>query len=399
MPHRSNSRTTSSARRKKPHPSPAASDIRNDKTGIASGLAIERTKLPSDVARRIIAELQQGRWTNHLPGERKLAEMFQVSRTSLRPALAELEKQGWLRTAHGCRREIVGKPARDGVKPSGKTVVVLSPRSLENMDPFIVFQLESLRELLARRGMSLVIEVRPSCYENDAEIMLSRLVSDVEASVWLLWLSTQAMQEWFLEKGLPHIVFGSAFHPDASVSIDLDHFATGRHAAITMKRFGHRRIALIISRLELAGNTMAERGFRAGAGEDALVDVIKHDDTPGGIRRSVDHLLGLEPRPTAILSVRGLQTVAVITYLLGRGLRIPGDISVISRDDDPALDFVNPVPTRYYRSPAKFARLVFKLILGCLSVGNTAQKAIRVFPEFQVHASMGPAPGEEKDSD
>lgn len=180
---------------------------------IAPALAIERPRLPSEVARRIVAELQQGRWTNYLPGERKLAEMLQVSRTSLRPALAELEKQGWLRTAHGCRRAIIGKPGRGQAKPLGKTIVVLSPRSLENMDPFIVFQLESLRELLTRRGMTLSIEVRPACYETDATGTLARLVSEVEASVWLLWLSTQSMQEWFLAKGVAHIVFGSAFHP------------------------------------------------------------------------------------------------------------------------------------------------------------------------------------------
>ncbi|EIP98007.1 transcriptional regulator [Opitutaceae bacterium TAV1] len=367
-------------------------------SGPFPALAVERARLPAEVARRIAEELRQGRWTNHLPGERKLAEMLQVSRTTLRPALAELEKQGWLRTAHGRRREVVVRRHATGAPAAGQVVVMLSPRPLENIDPFIVFQLESLRELLARRGMSLSIAVRPSCYTNDAATALGHLVAEEKACVWLLWLSTQSMQEWFLAKGLPHIVLGSAFHAEASISVDLDHFATSRHAALTFRRLGHRRIALIISRLGLAGNSMAEAGFRAGAaeesgGEPLVVDVIKHDDSPEGIRRSVDHLLVLKPRPTGVLSVRGLQTVSVITALLGKGLRIPGDISIISRDDDPALDFVNPVPARYYRSPSKFARLVFKLITGCLAMRNVVQKAVRVFPEFQSRESLGPAPG------
>ncbi|AHF91165.1 transcriptional regulator [Opitutaceae bacterium TAV5] len=376
----------------------------------ASTLAVDRSPLAAVVADRIAAELRQGRWTGHLPGERQLAGLFQVSRPTLRAALAALESQGLLRTAHGCRREIVartGSPAAAALPAGGaRTVVMISPYLPENIDPQIVLQLESLRELLARRGMTLSIEVRPSCYTGDAAHALERLVAETGADVWLLWHSTKTMQEWFLAKNLPHIVFGTAFHDGASLSVDLDNFATARHAAHTMRRLGHRRIALLMPRLGLAGDNMTEAGFRdgvatapagegegsAGAGQPIAADIIRHDGTPEGIRRALDHLLALDPRPTGIFSCRGLHTVAVMTYLHSRRLRIPEEISVISRDDDPALDFVNPVPARYHRSPAKFARAVFRLIPGCLARRNFRRKTVRIFPEFRPHGSLGSPP-------
>jgi LacI family transcriptional regulator len=373
----------------------------------ASALAVDRSPLAAVVADRIAAELRLGRWTGHLPGERTLATLFQVSRPTLRAALAALESRGLLRTAHGCRREIValnGSPAAAALPTGGgRTVVMISPYLPENIDPQIVLQLESLRELLARRGMMFSIEVRPSCYSGDATHALERLVAETGADGWLLWHSTKIMQEWFLAKNLPHIVFGSAFHDDASLSVDLDNFATARHAAHTMRRLGHRRIALLMPRLGLAGDNMTEAGFRdgaatapggegGGAGQPVVADIIRHDGTPEGIRRALDHLLALDPRPTGIFSCRGLHTVAVMTWLHSRGLRIPEEISVISRDDDPALDFVNPVPARYHRSPAKFARAVFRLIPGCLARRHFRRKTVRIFPEFRPHGSLGAPP-------
>ncbi|WP_232766628.1 LacI family DNA-binding transcriptional regulator [Geminisphaera colitermitum] len=382
---------------------------------------MNRASLAALVAQKISDELQCGRWTKQLPGERQLATLFQVSRPTLRAALAELEKQGRLRTAHGLRREIVTRPARrshSSTTARQPVVVMISPRPVEKIDPFVVLQLESLRELLARRGMTFSIEVRPSCYAQDVASALARLTAEVAADVWLLWSSTRTIQEWFLAQKLPHIVFGSAYHAEASLSVDLDNHATARHAAHTLRRLGHRRIALLMPRLGLAGDSMTEDGFRAGSMNanasgsfspppppppaaavvaqheqaSVQVDIIRHDSTPDGIRASVDHLLALEPRPTGIFSCRGLHTVAVLTYLHSRGLRIPQDISLISRDEDAALDFVTPAPARYHRSPDKLARAVFRLILASLSGRKITRTTVRIFPEFHPHASLGPPP-------
>lgn len=362
---------------------------------------MERTALAVRVAEKITEELKTGRWIGYLPGERQLASLFQVSRPTLRAALAELEKKGLLRTAQGLRREIVGGMHRvaDTRSSGSATVVMLSPRPVESIDPFVILQLESLRELLARRGLTLSIEVRPSCYGQDAAGALRRLLAEIKAGVWLLWSSTRVMQGWFSGQMLPHIVLGSVFDEAGSLSVDLDNHATARHAAHVLRRFGHHRISLLMPRQGLAGDNMTEEGFRGGATDlaegslpAAQVEVVRHDGSPNGIRAGIDHLLALKPRPTGVFSCRGLHTIALLTYLYSRGLRIPQDVSIISRDDDQALDFVTPVLARYHRSPAKMAKAIFRLIMGILEGRKIKGRNVRILPEFQSHASLGTAP-------
>ena len=50
--------------------------------------------------------MSSGHWTERLPGERELSEQLQVSRRTLRAALAELQRQGWLDASRRRRRRI-----------------------------------------------------------------------------------------------------------------------------------------------------------------------------------------------------------------------------------------------------------------------------------------------------
>src|SRR5688500_6097756 len=70
-------------------------------------LACRKMSLPDTVAATLSQALESGRWTGELPSERKLCEILQVSRVSLRPALQQLERLGWLRTEPGRRRVVV----------------------------------------------------------------------------------------------------------------------------------------------------------------------------------------------------------------------------------------------------------------------------------------------------
>jgi DNA-binding LacI/PurR family transcriptional regulator len=55
--------------------------------------------------------------------------------------------------------------------------------------------------------------------------------------------------------------------------------------------------------------------------------------------------------------------LATTSVLAQRGLRIPRDISLISRDDDPFLGVLAPAPARYVVSPHAFAKKVIGSLL------------------------------------
>ena len=357
-------------------------------------LACRRESLPSTVARTIAAALQAGHWTHDLPSERKLCEVLQVSRVTLRPALLELERQGWFENTPGQRRKITRRvPLERRPQPGGK-IVLISPLSIPTIEPFVLRGLELLRELLARRDILLEIEPRPECYVSRPEATLERLCRDFHPNVWLLWRSTRQIQAWFCRQDHRHVVVGTAFDPTASPSVDIDHIATARHAASTFGRLGHRRIAVVVPDTLLAGDKASVEGFKAGARDhekgELQAETISHDGTPAGIFRSIDRLMSFSPRPTGIFSAGGLQTVAVMTRLLQLGIRIPEEISVISRDDDPALDFVSPTTARYYRPPIKFARGVFRQIERQLAVPRSTHAPSLIFPDFLPKATVAP---------
>lgn len=355
-------------------------------------LACRRESLPSTVARTLVAALQAGHWTHDLPGERKLCEILQVSRVTLRPALQELERQGWIENSPGQRRRIARRVSPEATPQPGGKIVLISPLPIPTIEPFVLRGLDLLRELLARRDILLEIETRPECYANRPQGTLERLCRDFHPDVWLLWRSTRQMQVWFHRRGYRHVVVGTAFDPAVSPSVDIDHLATARHAATTFGRLGHRRVAVIVEDSILAGDKASVEGFCAGArdyeGGGVQATTIRHDGTPRTIFDCVDRMMKLANRPTGIFSAGGMQTIAITTRLLQLGIRVPQDVSVISRDDDPALDFVSPAPARYFRPPIKFARGVFRQIERQLTVTRGAPTAHLILPDLLPKATL-----------
>jgi LacI family transcriptional regulator len=67
--------------------------------------------------------------------------------------------------------------------------------------------------------------------------------------------------------------------------------------------------------------------------------------------------------PTALLISRSGHVLTVMGYLLRRGLRVPQDVALISRDYDPFLAEMVPSVARYVASPGLMARRASRVIL------------------------------------
>ena len=55
----------------------------------------KRLSLPSQVAAAIRKGIEENLWAKYLPGERRLSDLLQVSRPTVRAALHLLAKEGW----------------------------------------------------------------------------------------------------------------------------------------------------------------------------------------------------------------------------------------------------------------------------------------------------------------
>ena len=123
---------------------------------------------------------------------------------------------------------------------------------------------------------------------------------------------------------------------------------------------------------------------------DAEVLVINHEATVASVAHAMQRLLKLEPAPTAVLVVHPHYYLAVASRLAQNGVRIPREISMISRDDDPFLSFIVPVPARYVASPHLIAKALLRPVLELLEGSAVTQRAGRIMPEFFRGDSIAP---------
>lgn len=343
----------------------------------------ERVSLVTQTARILRQGLETNRWPGALPGERLLAEQLRVSRPTLRAALAQLEKDGLFETSQGKRRQTASINGKTRASKNGapKSICLLSPHPLDAVPPMVLFWINELRARLAELHLSMELVVRPSAYHAKAERAWEELAQGHPSTAWVLFLSTEPMQRWFAARKIPALVVGSCPADDPLPSVDVDYRAACRHAAQWFSGHGHKRLALLLPASGCPGDQESEEGFREGAVKGD-VKVVRHDASVTGVCAKVDRLLGTSDAPTAFLIARSAHALTVLTHLQRRGIKVPQDVALISRDDDAYLQHVVPALARYTSRPQQFARKVGEALVQVLERGAKPVKPVRLMPEF-----------------
>lgn len=349
--------------------------------------------ISTQVADTLREEFRRGTWRQAIPGERLLAERLSVSRKTVRKALALLRSEGAIRTARGRGSAIVqARSLRGGPRPV-KTIALLLPEPLEGARPFTVLWVNHLMAQLHEAGMQLEIVSGWKYFGRRAGRSLRRLLAAHPARCWLLARSHRALQQWFEESGAPCLVAGSAHAGIDLPSVDVDHRALCRHAAITFLRNGHRRLALFLEQAGHAGDDDSEQGFREGLAQHAEAAaplICRPAKGPAAIIAELRRLQALSSPPTGYLLSNSFSYLTVLSHFAQHDRRVPRDISLIARDEEPFLSHVDPVPTRYAFAPAKFATAMNQAIKRVLEGGAPRRFEVRIMPDFVKGASVGP---------
>ena len=343
----------------------------------------QRVSLAEVTAQSLRESMQSGHWQGYLPGERELCECLQVSRSTIRTALAALERDGILEVAERQRRRIklpnAGKPAANS-----QVIALITARPLLAMTAASVVMVDELRDQLARAGFRLEIHVSTACFSSKPARALEGLTARSPAAAWLLMGSIQSMQDWFLRRQLPCLVVGSSLAGVALPSVDTDYRATCRHAGAMLRRAGHRHLIFLRPEGGYGGDLESEHGLKeALQGEDApALQVLRHNGTAQHVCALLDKALRSARPPTACLVARATHVLTVMMFLMQRGLRIPQDMAVVARDDDAFLQHTTPTTARYASNPAQFARRVCVAARQLAETGSLPPKAIRLMPKF-----------------
>lgn len=346
----------------------------------------QRQSLVAQTVAFLNAQIENGEWRDWLPSERSLCELLQVSRNTLRAALAQMKKEGRIRPVHGAGNQILAPSATAATRPRSQDVALLTPEPVERLRPMQSLWIDDMRALLSERGIRLRVFHGRHYFAANPGPALQKLITRNPHGCWILMLANETVQRWFGKNAIACIVAGSTY-PGLDLPFrDLDHRAMCRHAAGVLLGLGHRRLVMLTQKSRRAGDLESEAGFLDGVRQsrhpDAEALVIYHDETVASVAHAVRRIVKLRPASTALLVVHPHYYLAVASRLAQSGVRIPEEISMISRDDDPFLSFIVPVPARYVISPHLMARSLLRPVLELVEGNVVTQRASLIMPEF-----------------
>jgi DNA-binding LacI/PurR family transcriptional regulator len=355
--------------------------------------------LSRQVALGLAEQIRSGAFSGGLPGERWLATSLQVSRRTVRAALALLRREKLLQTIPGQETRVLQFPTPREEFRALRAIGLILPDPVDQLEPYSTVFFDFLRALLYENGYRLETHVGHSFFSTRPGAALVNLVARFPCDAWILAFSTRACQAWFHARRIPTVIVGTAHEGLALPYVDVDYQATARHAAQFFLGKGHRRLALIINEKNRAGDRLTEQGFLEGveksAGTGATAQVFRHAGTMDSLRRMTDRILGLAQCPTALLIANPYHYMGIAGLLAERGLKVSRDLSLLCRDDDFCLRYLPVEPSRYLCRPEKRARAIFSTVMWALRPGadRDEPRHVLLLPELVEGASVAKVMG------
>jgi DNA-binding LacI/PurR family transcriptional regulator len=324
--------------------------------------------LPELVLARLREGISAGEWKGILPAERVLSETLQVSRQTLRLAIAQLRNEGWLDVV-GKRTVIQRRRSRPRAEVmSTRRIIFLSPHALERLSSVGLFVYGELSRKLSPLGATIQIETSPAFSHRKVKGYLDKLVVKSRADAWVLHRSPPEVQRYFQALGTPTVLLGNAHKSISIPALNIDYAAALKHCMNRLDGLGHStdRIVLVVPETRLAGNIEIEAAFRAATG----TCILRYDEQSENASELLTRALSRARKPTAFVVLRTSIATKIHGLLQHRhSLSLPRDISLACLEDAAFMEHLVPQITRYHIDSSKIAQLIFTTLSRQLSSG------------------------------
>ncbi len=187
--------------------------------------------------------------------------------------------------------------------------------------------------------------------------------------------------DFLCEQAVPFVRIGSR-RQDSGIAVSMDDEGSAHAATRHLIAHGHARIGFIAGPpdYELSGwRVDGWRAAMAAAGLDTTGLLAAGDFSHASGRAAALRLLDPPDRPTAIIASNDQMAIATLEVARELGLAVPDDLSLISFDNTPIVQFARPPLTAIDQSIAATVALAVDLIIASLK-GDAAPAALPVVP-------------------
>ena len=194
-----------------------------------------------------------------------------------------------------------------------------------------------------------------------------------------------------VDRSVPVMLVDRSFERTSLPYVCTDNYRGGVEATRILLQRGHRRIACIQGVPHSMPNRRRVQGYldalrQAGLQEEAIItgDAFSLEN---GYRQTKLAVAGPD-RPTAIFALSNTILLGAVKAIRESGLRIPEDISVVSFDDNPYLDFLVPAITRIGQPVEEIGKTAVRLLLESIREEVCCRTQLQLPPERIVRDSV-----------
>ena len=317
-------------------------------------IPLRRLSLVEQTAHHVRDGIDKGQWTRHLPGVVELAKRFAVSKDTVRAAVQLLEKEGALKASGaGKRRTIVRKrPTRR----QSLRVAILLEDDLPSNNAHSLELILAIKYAIDAAGHVCVIGEK-SLKQMSGLLQVARFVRSTKADAWIVYGGRRDVLEWFARRKIPTLAIGGRCLglPIAATYADVARAMAATVDALVTR--GHRRIVLLCGTVwrepspGRSAQTFLDSLQRHGIKVSGY-NIPSWEETPEGFEAMMKSLFRVTP-PTALFITEPSFCVAARIFLAERGLKVPGDVSLVSMLPDPAFSLHHPVIAHFeWTTPA-----------------------------------------------
>lgn len=258
---------------------------------------------------------------------------------------------------------------------------------------------EAARDARYAVSMASMLESDPASLRQAVDLLLRQ---NVEAIVLIAAHRGALDAVRGIELGVPLVAVEST-HRDGFHRVSIDQYQGARILVDHLVGLGHRRIAHLagpadsvdalervrgwrdalsehglVAREPLVGDWTPASGFRLG--RELVADLGVGDDDDGRSGERVGELF------TAVFAANDQMALGVIHALSERGLRVPGDVSVVGFDDIPEAEHFAPPLTTMRQDFPELGRTIMSTLLEVLSDADSVG-VVRSVPQLIVRES------------